>query len=275
VKMAGFFLKKIVSRLLFPVPLCLGLLVAGILVLCLSRRRRRLGVSLVVAGTVVLLAVGYAFPAGAVLRRIEWRYAPPSPAWSLADLAAGEARRVWVVVLGSGMNEDAALPANSRFDARFLARVFEGTRLLRQDARARLILSLPGPLSAAEKKEVAEGLCLGLGVEPDRIQPITTALDTADEARLVADIVGAEPLALVTSASHMLRAVRLFEGVGLRPTACPTDFLTPRPGLPSEFHPAGLFPSADNVYLSERATYECLGLAWAALRGQTSAPRRP
>lgn len=270
--MLGFILKKVISRLLFPLPLSLELLLAGMLVLWLSRRRRRLGLALVAGGMVVLLATGYAFPAGLVLRRIEWHYPPPAPGWTLRDLAPADTRRVWVAVLGSGINEDdTALPANSRFDARFLARVIEGVRLVREDSRAVLILSLPGRrLPAAGKQLVAEDLCRIFAVEPGRVRLLTTALDTADEAGLVADLAGAEPLALVTSASHMLRAMRLFQGAGLHPTACPTDFLTSRPGLSGQFEATSVYPSADRAYLSERTAYECLGLAWAALRGQTS-----
>jgi uncharacterized SAM-binding protein YcdF (DUF218 family) len=273
--MIGFLLKKIVSRLLFPMPLCAALLLSGALLLLLSRRWQRLGLGLVLAGTVALVAIGYGFPARSVLRRLEWRYPPPPPDWTLADVPGAAGGSAWVAVLGSGMNEDAALPANSRFDARFLARVMEGVRLVRQVPEATLILSLPGPnLSVEHKQTVAEELCRTLGLAPDKVRLVTTALDTEDEARAVAAMVGTEPLALVTSASHMLRALRLFEGVGLRPAPCPTDFLTLRPGVPRRFDPTAFYPSADNAYASERTVYECLGLAWARLRGQMS-PRAP
>jgi uncharacterized SAM-binding protein YcdF (DUF218 family) len=150
--------------------------------------------------------------------------------------------------------------------------VVEGVRLLRGTPGARLILSLPGRLPAESKQAIAKELCEVMGVSPERLRLVTSALDTEDEARTVASLVGAEPVVLVTSASHMLRAMRLFEGAGMSPVSCPTDFLTPRPGTPRGIQPAAVFPCADNVYLSERAVYECLGLAWAMVRGQTTPP---
>jgi uncharacterized SAM-binding protein YcdF (DUF218 family) len=114
-------------------------------------------------------------------------------------------------------------------------------------------------------------MCHCLGVDPDRVSLLTDALDTVDEARSAAARHGDAPLVLVTSAAHMPRAMRLFAGVGLHPVACPTDFLTPRPGAPRRFTPFTLFPNAENVSHGEQVFYEYLGIAWAALRGQTSA----
>jgi uncharacterized SAM-binding protein YcdF (DUF218 family) len=269
--MIGFVLKKAVSRLLFPLPVCILLLLSGVVLLSFSRRRRA-GLALVTAGLGVLLALGYGVPAGAMLRRLEWQYSPPTPGWSVAELADQTGKPVWILVLGSGMTDDLALSANSRLDPHFLARVVEGFRLLRQEPRARMLLSLPGRLPVAQKRALADELCQCLGMDPERVQLLTDALDTVDEARSMAPRVGDAPVALVTSASHMARSMRLFAGVGLHPVACPTDFLTPRPDAPREFHVVSVYPSAENVCRSERAVYECLGIAWATLRGQTSTP---
>ncbi len=273
--MAGFILKKLVSRLFFPVPVCTGLLAAGV-VLLLTRRWRRLGLGFTVGGTVLLLAVGYGVPGRSALRRLEWRYPPLAPGATLADLpGAGAASRVWVAVLGGGISEDPGLPANSRLDVRLQARVVEGARLLRGTPQANLILSLPGSLDAEQKQALARDLCAVLAVDPERVRLITGALDTEDEARAVAAIAGNEPLALVTSASHMPRAMELFEGAGLHPTACPTDYLTSRPGLPVRLQPSSLYPCARNVLETECAVYEYLGLAWARLRGKTGPRTTP
>ncbi|NLF17300.1 MAG: hypothetical protein GX595_08585, partial [Lentisphaerae bacterium] len=128
--MLGYVLKKLVSRLLFPVPLGLLLLLAGVALLA-ARRRRRSGVVLAVVGVVVLVAAGYGIPGGALLRRLEWRYRPPPAAEVVARLTVEPPRQPWIVVLGSGLSEDATLPATTRLDRHFLARLIEGVRLAR------------------------------------------------------------------------------------------------------------------------------------------------
>jgi uncharacterized SAM-binding protein YcdF (DUF218 family) len=269
--MLGWLLKKIVSRLLFPLPVCSLLLLAGVVLLVFSRRRRT-GLFLSAAALGLLLALGYGVPAKAILRQLEWQQAPPPPDWSLASVATELGQPIWIVVLGGSVGKDESLPACSRLNAHFLARVVEGFRLLRQEPRAKLLLSLPGRLSPAQKRVLADGLCASLGAAPERIHLVPDALDTVDEARSAALVVGDAPVALVTSAAHMPRSLRLFAGVGLHPLPCPTDFLTARPGSPpGEFSVLSLFPSAENVSHSEGALYEYLGLAWARLRGQ--APR--
>lgn len=271
--MLGFVLKKVVSRLFFPVPACLLLLSAGLGFLVFSRRRRT-GLVLIGTGVVLLAAAGYGVPARALVRRLEWRHLPPAPEQTARQLTNAGAGRVWIVVLGSGMSEDDSLPANTRLDPHIRARLMEGVRLLRQDPETELILSLPGRLPDSAKRAVLADLCRTLVVPPERTHLLTTPRDTADEARLVAGIAAGEPLALVTSASHMPRAMMLFRGAGMNPVAFPTDYTTQRPGAPQEFHPASLYPGAGNLCVSEQAVYEGLGIAWARLRGQV-APRPP
>ena len=84
--------------------------------------------------------------------------------------------------------------------------------------------------------------------------------ETCDEiinnlrAQGVEDLSGIR-LALVTSASHMPRAMRHFEQVGLKPVAAPTHFMsfTDNPA-----HLSYWLPSATHLRKSERACYEFL-----------------
>ena len=267
--MLGYVLKKLVSRLFFPVPLGLLLVTAGVAFLA-ARRRCRSGVVLTLAGVLVLVAAGYGIPGGAVLRRLEWRHRPPAAGDVVARLAVEPPRQAWIVVLGSGLSEDATLPATTRLDRHFLARLIEGVRLARLVPEARLVLSLPGRLAVADKEALSVELCEALALPADRTALITTARDTADEARLVAELAAGAPMALVTSAAHLPRALALFRGAGLDPLPCPTDYLTARPGSPKEFHPGSLYPSGGRMALSEQAVHELLGMAWARLRGQAS-----
>ena len=68
-----FFLKKLISRFFFPVPLCAELLVLG-LVLWSFTKWKKLGRGLVVAGTVLLLVFSYPWLPRLALSRLESKY---------------------------------------------------------------------------------------------------------------------------------------------------------------------------------------------------------
>ena len=69
---------------------------------------------------------------------------------------------------------------------------------------------------------------------------------------------------LVTSASHMRRAVLMFQKVGLDPHPAPADHRVMR----GNQHPLLKYlPSAGALQKSRRAIYEYMGLTWAKLRG--------
>jgi len=75
---------------------------------------------------------------------------------------------------------------------------------------------------------------------------------------------GKEQFVLVTSASHMPRAVALFRAAGLKPLPSSADFKS----LESKYSPWDFFPSAGALEKSRRFVYECMGIAWAKLIGQ-------
>jgi uncharacterized SAM-binding protein YcdF (DUF218 family) len=91
------------------------------------------------------------------------------------------------------------------------------------------------------------------------------SLDTEDEAQFIKPIVGQVPFLLVTSASHMPRAMGLFRHYGMAPIAAPTDYLSADAGVKS---PLSYLPSAGNLHTAERAVYEYLGLLAARIAGK-------
>ena len=86
------------------------------------------------------------------------------------------------------------------------------------------------------------------------------------EALNISPIVGKQPFVLVTEASHMPRAMALFRKQGTHPIADPTDFRT---GFSEPLGMQELILDAGDLFGSERAIYEYLGLAWAKVRGNT------
>ena len=140
-----------------------------------------------------------------------------------------------------------------------MVRLIEGVSLHRAIPGSKLILS--GSNDCAEgMTRIAEAL----GVSPDDTQRLSEPRDTEEESRQIAPIVGNQRFILVTSASHMPRAMGLFRKRGMQPIAAPTDFLTPRHTMEID----DLFPDAYKLFKSQVAFYEYLGLAWEKMRGK-------
>jgi uncharacterized SAM-binding protein YcdF (DUF218 family) len=260
----GFFLKKLVSAFLQPLPLASILIGVGLALLWFSRRQRA-GKIVASSGFGLLLLFSYGAVADHLIGMLESGQEPLHPSGRLeAAVATAGARPRWVVVLGGGHTEDRRLPATGQLSEGSLQRLVEGVRLYRALPGAKLLVS-GAPGRAVRHGEVLAAAARVLGVPSDDLVADVTAWDTHDEARALSARVGAEPFLLVTSASHMPRALRLFKAVGARPIPAPTDYI--------EFDEPGVsmyafFPSASTLDNSARAVHEYLGFIWSALRGQ-------
>jgi len=244
-----FLFKKVVGFCLMPLSLALLLATAGVVLLWL-RRWQRLARWLVTVGLAILLLAAYGMPGSWVMRYLESRYAPFPDATPVSH----------VVVLGGGYTYSESVPERNHISASSLARLVEGVRIYRlQKGPCKLVLS--GVSVGPGMRIVA----LDLGVPAEDIVIEDQSADTKDQARLLREMLGDEPFALVTSASHMPRSMGMFRKQGLEPIAAPTQYLC-KPGKRSPL--AFLFPKASRIETTERAIYEILGLAWAKLRGQ-------
>ncbi|MDP2646726.1 MAG: ElyC/SanA/YdcF family protein, partial [Desulfobacterales bacterium] len=244
-----FILKKIVSRLFFPVSLVLALRLVGAFL-------KRGGRKILMAG-ILLLYLFSTDPFGyLMLRPLESRYAPVA-ASALHDKVG------WIVVLGGGARADEALTPEDRLSGDSLKRLMEGLRLARLLPEARLVLSggdYHGTLPvAAAMHQVA----LDQGFAPARIVLESASWDTWDQARNLKDRLGQDPFYLVTSASHMPRSMSMFRRAGTRPMAAPTDFRA----VWTTWRLTDFIPGAGALSQTEGAFYEYLGLLWGLLRG--------
>ena len=253
-----FLFKKLVAPFLMPVPFCLALLLAGLALLWFTRRQRA-GRRLVTLGALLLLMFGYGAVSGRLLASLEWRHAPVTD----ATAAAGRVR--WVVVLGGGSSSDERVPAAMRLSEASLARLVEGVRLQRQLPGGRLLLSGGSVFGSGADAETMRALAVDLGVDPAALELDAVSPDTETQAEVVRARLGAEEFYLVTSASHMPRALALFRKAGTNPLPAPTHFLTQKDDALS---PGDFFPSAGGLRRTEAAVYEYLGLAWAKVRGK-------
>jgi uncharacterized SAM-binding protein YcdF (DUF218 family) len=245
-----FFFKQLLKNLIMPLPSMLLLGFTGLFLLW-SNRKPRLGKSLVTLSlSFLLLASIYPLVAG-LGAGLERQHPPYS----------GEPVE-FIVVLGAGHISDPDLPVTSWPFEETLFRVVEGLRLAQELPDAQVILSGFGGTDDISAAEVNRELAVGLGLDPRRILINPEARDTRDEARWVFNRVGQHPFALVTSATHMARAVRIFQAEGLAPIPAPAGYLVRRGNLAVE----DFIPSEDTLKLTRQLWYEALGSIWARVR---------
>ena len=255
----GFFLKKLVAVFLYPVPIILMLMAAG-LILLWRKRAPRAARAILTSAFGLLFLLSFRPVGDAAIRSIESRHAvhEVNPADTL--------RFAWIVVLDGGYADVPGLPPEQKMSQASLARFVEGMRLARAYPHARLLFSGGSFSESAQTtgSEVMRDAAVERGIDPDRIRIEHRSWDTDDQARLVRDIVQHESFLLVTAAAHMPRSVALFRKQGLDPTPAPAGFTVRRRGvlLPGEY-----IPSSENLLKVRAALYEWMGIWYARLRG--------
>ena len=248
---------KIIGALLAPLSLVLLLLlVAGIL---LAVQWRRTGYAAAATSLALLLLLSSEPVARGLLSPLESRYPPLQDAAALGDIR-------WVVVLGSSATGGADHPATTRLSGVAALRLIEGLRVHHALPDSRLILSGGSVFGGAPSGTVMSRAARELGVPAAQLVIHPDPRNTHEEALRIRDTVGEEPFVLVTSASHMPRAMALCKHAGLQPIPAPTSWRTlsnQRSGDVRRF-----LPSASALAMSERAFHEYLGLLWARMQGQ-------
>ena len=192
----------------------------------------------------------------ALLGPLERRYAPLSDSSMLPQVHT-------VVVLGSDYRPREGISAASALDADGLVRVVEGVQLARSLGAGRLIVSGGAPPGRVPVALGYARFAKSAGVPAESIVTLTGSLDTRDEARAVAGLLGATPFILVTSAFHMPRALWLMERAGVHPIPAPVG---QRAWGMDRLVIGALIPTSYGLNESERALHEYLGLLAMTLR---------
>jgi uncharacterized SAM-binding protein YcdF (DUF218 family) len=247
------FVKQLVGVL--ATPLVIALLICAAAAVCRAfGRPRSAGWLLASAGALGYL--GAIAPVGnALLVPLEHRYPPLHP-----DEALPKVR--YVVVLGSSYAPRNGIPVTAALEEDGLVRVVEGVRLTRRRGELRLVVSGGAPRGRMPSAHGYAELARELGVGSASVVVLDRSLDTGDEAREVAALIGAAPFILVTSAYHMPRAVRLMERAGAHPIPAPTGHYVDEA---SDRDWRALLPNSTDLRKTERAMHEYLGLAALAV----------
>lgn len=231
-------------------PLTIAVIVGAAAVIWRLRGWRRASVWM--SALAVLIAyLGAIGPiGGALLGRLERQY-PPLP--TDAPLPAVQN----IVVLGSGYNPRDDIPVTAALDEAGLVRIVEGIRLMRRLSATRLIVSGGAEPGQGRPAIGYAELARQLGVSDSSLVILDGPRDTAAEARAVVEVLGQSSFILVTSASHMPRAMRLMQRAGAHPIAAPTGQLA----SVAAFRWGDLLPNSRGLRRTELALHEYIGLA--------------
>ncbi len=237
-----------------PLPIVLVCMVLGLMLMTREGKRRRAGVTLLVIALFILSVVSAPVISERVLYNLENTYPLLSD-----DMLPGAD---WIVVLGGGVRFGPDRPPSTRLKEGSLYRIMEGVRLAHKLPEARLVVS------GFETAGVMAELARNLGICGERIvvndRPLNTYQEVLEVSKLVEE---GDTIILVTSASHMRRAVALFEGQGIYVIPAPTGHLAE--GSVHKPYLVEYLPRADNIDFLETVVRERLGLAWAYLNGWT------
>lgn len=162
----------------------------------------------------------------------------------------------YVLVLGSGHDTNEKLSSLSQLSQTAVTRLGEGVRIFRQLDEAKLIVSGYSGIDSTPHAIVSKKVAISLGVPKDKILTQSKAKDTFEEAVYAKKVIGNKKFVLVTSATHMKRAMNLFQAHGMNPIAAPTDFLVKVDG---EFLS---FPHPNQLRKTNVAIHEYLGLTY-------------
>jgi len=241
--------------LLSPVPLVLLLVAAAVLA---GRRFFRVGAALAAAAAALLLLLASGPVRDLLIAPLENRY----PSVSLEAPPAFES----IVVLGGGTHRQSPDQAGrSALTPESLARLVHGFALHRRTG-ARLIVSggvVWNESGAEPEADVARRALLMMGVPENAVLREAESRTTWENARRVSAMLApGKVIALVTSASHMPRAMLAFRRAGIACLPAPTDYRATR----GRRIAADFIPSFDVLSESFRALREYAGLALYAVR---------
>jgi uncharacterized SAM-binding protein YcdF (DUF218 family) len=248
-----FILKKIVTLFIMPFPIAMLLLLFGIVLLY---RNKFLKAKIVLTlGMTWLFFISYS----PLINNILYPYEATYPSLHIAPKNIQ-----YIYVLGGGHHTDEAHPITSQVNEPSSIRLNEGIRLYHQlNENPTLIVSGysglydPTPGAIMQKK-----LAIALGVKKEKLHVEPMPRDTQEEAEAAKKYIGDAPFILVTSASHMKRALKFFKNEGLNPIPAPTNHLAD-----IKYPNYTGFFSVTALRKAHVVWHEILGLLWQKVKG--------
>lgn len=224
------------------------------LIFIMFTTRRRLGVLINFIALLGLFLISFQPVSSRLLMPLERQYSTFLPVSSGID---------YVMVLGNGHVVDDQIPPTSELSRTALMRLAEGIRILRMYPGSKLILSGYAAGSDISHARMMAKVALSLGVTKSDIILLESAKDSSEEAQQAAAFIQKKQMVLVTSASHMQRAINEFKQRGITPIPAPTNYLA-QTEIKQTWDK--YTPQARYLEQTERFWHERLGLLWQQIR---------
>jgi len=253
-----FIVKKLLGNLLMPLSFSLLLLLLGLALLWWSQadsRKQSWGKLLVSLGAGILLLASLPFSSARLSSQVERAYPP---------VFSAPTNLQYVVVLGGGMHIDPFLPPRQQLGPASYYRIMEGIRLMQANPRATLLVSGYGGSEPISNAQLYSLVAQEYHIPASRIRLFESPRDTAEEAALMAPIIKQSNSALVTSASHMRRALPMFQALGANPLPAPVGFSAGKPQNTPYLYER--LPSSTDLDQVSNAWRELLGRIWEQVR---------
>ncbi len=262
-----FFLSKFLPPFVYPLGLACILLGLALWL----RRRDGLRAKIIIVALVVLWLGGNKLVAMSMVSSLEWQFAKAQPqAIQPAEV---------IVVLGGGTRSQAYPRPIAELNAAGNRLVYAAW-LYKQGAAPRLLLSggnvdLLGPASVSEAQSMTQLLSImEIPMEALLLEDKSrNTYENAQETRAILSREGIDKIILITSATHMPRAYRIFSKAGFIVTPAPTDFVFTQNDWDFFTAPSpttqlfNLIPTAENLSATTRALKEYIGTVIYWLRG--------
>ena len=250
----AFFLKKTIAYFIKPFGMVSALFAIGLYFLFTKKNN----LSKVFLGLAFGVMTLYSYPpfANYLVENLENKY----PKYDYT------AQVKYIHVLGSGHNVDPEQPLSSQISGAGIKRNVEGILIHKKIENSTIIFTGYKGRTDTPNAVMNASFAKALGVNEENLIVSGLPKDTKEEAVFVKSILGDAPFILVTSATHMPRAMMLFESLGLNPIPAPTDFYKKSfdaTALKSYF----VAPRVDSFYLSTVAMHEYIGILWDKVRG--------
>lgn len=248
----------------FITPAHVGLFLTAFGVALLFSRFWRQGRTLASIGVVSLLVMSFS-PLGALLiLPLENRFPAPTENASAPD---------GVIVLGGSVDEGVSMARGRAALTDASERLTALVELSRRYPKARLVFTggsaaLRG--SPYSEAEIAKTFFAEMGIEHERVVYESRSRNTFENAVYARELVAPKPgerWLLVTSASHMPRAIGIFRQIGFPAVAFPVDYRTS--GSLSNWSLRNNAP--EMLKLVDVAAHEWIGLLVYRLTGKTDA----
>lgn len=242
-----FALTKVLS--LFVYPVSLGIFLTAIAVATGIVGRRGLSWLMSLLALIVLYFPATEFGANALMVGLEGRH----PAFAPEELPDADA----IVILGGATTGQSHFGRGANY-GEAADRLIVGAELYYAKKAPVIVLSggsVPPELPEAEHMATT---LRALGVPDNALLLESHSLTTAENAQLSAKLLkqsGYQHILLVTSGTHMRRALALFQAQQLQVTAVATDHQIPK----FDHTVPGWLPTVDNLNRSTRAIHEWIG----------------